>query len=250
MSTRRCPRSRRLRSTRRRQHRRQYKQTGGEKDDILFTLEDKEARELIDLDDVKSLKVNKKYDLTMFVEDENGDRISYCTLTFSFNRVGELALLHCMDYKLEPYKIKSYLIIGLFLQILKDSHDIRTVYLMPVSDPKKGFMKLYNFYKNMGFMCIGEFRELDKFIAMNTNDKRISFLSKRKSRSNSLLKAYTEKAELTNADISSFMMTDCFFMAGDVNHILETIQDKISTWRAENNSGGAAAAGAGAGASP
>ena len=210
--------------------RRTRKQFGGKQGDINYILEEKDTETLIPFDNLKSLVPDKEYILKVRLENETEEKAPFCILQFSFNAVGELDLLHCLDMKLEKYKLKSYLIIRKFLEILKESHSIRTVYLMPLSNPKKGFMKLYNLYKNMGFVCIGSYKDLDAFIGMDGNNTRIAHLSETKSKSNAMLKTLTDKNALNESNIRRLISNSCVYMAGNVDHILETIQDQISAW--------------------
>jgi hypothetical protein len=238
---------------------RRSRQIGGDPGDINFILEDTKTKKLIDLhDELGLLEPDTEYSIRMYVEQTPDYPMPICSLSFSFSveKVAYLDILQCLDIKIEPYKQKSYLIIGVFLQALKGSHNIRTVYLMPLSDVSKGFMKLYNFYKNMGFICIGEFSNIDRLKEMETNDKRIESLSNAKNQSNLMLQTLTEKeadAPLKGMNIRRLIYDKCMYMAGDVDHILETIQSKIGIWRTGAGAGSAApavAAGGAAGGAP
>lgn len=210
--------------------RRTRKQFGGKQGDINYILEEKDTETLIAFDNLKSLVPDKQYVLKVRLENETEEKAPFCILQFSFNAVGELDLLHCLDVKIEKYKLKSYLIVRKFLEILKESHGIRTVYLMPLSNPKKGFMKLYNLYKTMGFICIGAYKDLETFIGMNTNNGRLTHLSETKSKSNSMLKTLTDKNVLNESNIRTLITNSCVYMAGNVDYILETIGAQISKW--------------------
>lgn len=215
------------RAHRQRRHTRKFSHTGGGDIDIEFILEDKNGTS-ISFDNIASLAPDKTYKITMNVK-QGGSLLPICNLEFEFNQVGELKILSCMDVKLEPYIIKSYLIINIFLQVLKHSHGIRTVFLMPLSDKDKGFIKLYNFYKNMGFVCIGEFRQLEAFQEMSDED-RLKFLSEKKAESDAMLKRLTDKGKLSKHNMTELMMNGCMYMAGSVDDILSTTRAKITEW--------------------
>jgi hypothetical protein len=212
------------------------KQFGGKKGNINYTLEEKDTTTLIAFDNLKTLIPDKEYVLKISLENETEEKVPFCILQFTFNKVGDLDLLHCLpDVKLERYKLKSYLIIRKFLEIIKEAYGIRTVYLMPLSNPTKGFMKLYNFYKTMGFVCIGEYKDLDAFIGMDTNNARLEHLYETKIKSDRMLKTLTDKNTLNESNIRTLVTKSCIYMAGSVDHVLETIQDQISKWDAATN---------------
>ena len=230
-------RSNRKRLSRTRRH---YRQTGGDAYSWTYTISrpdrpDIPSFSIADEEKVKLLEKNTTYRIIMENENSEGIKLFQCSLKFSFDTVGYLELLICADGKIKPYKYKSYLIIGVFLYILYHFHNIRTVYLMPSPLEDKGYIKLYNFYKNMGFVCIGSSDELNAFRGMSTNENRLSTVSRRKKGTNSGLKYYTDKGML-NTKNQDKIKKNCNYMAGSVKDILEKLMSEISKWRLEYES--------------
>lgn len=205
--------------TRRRKSRRNT-QSGG-KHEIKFILEEKDTSRIIDFEDISSLIPEFTYALKMRVINEYGIIKTVCTIEFTFNTVAELEVLHCFNTPLEPYKLKSYLIINKFLQILK-AHSIQTVYLNPMPS-----MKLYNFYKTMGFACLGE--EIDGFRGME-DTARLTLISEKKLWSNNMLKTLTNMETLNSNHMNKLADKDCIYMVGNVDNILSITKNKIIEW--------------------
>lgn len=204
---------------------RRFTQSGGDHE-IQFILEEKDPRQVIDFEDIGSLIPDTAYILQMVVKKEDGSTKTVCTIEFTFNEVGELNMLHCFTNKLEPYKIKSYLIIHKLVQVLK-ARGVQTVLLMPLAENDR-FIKLYNFYKTMGFVCIDGSRHFDEFQTMN-NMERLKFISEMKMGSDAMLKSITDKNNLNRANIIKLFQT-CMYMAGSVDDILSITKDKINEW--------------------
>ena len=199
---------------------------------------------------LRSLEKNTDYTIDMIHEGK-----THCTLKFNFNTVGELAMLICPNRdRIETYKYKSYFIIGFFLQAMKIYHNIQTVYLMPAPDEEaEYFTKLHGFYRNLGFICIGDDKALETFKAMNTNNTRISFLNSKKAASNSIIEHYIKKntakpRTLTNENKTELLTTHCMYMAGNIDVILTNIRTAITAWQKESEASADDAAGAGAAA--
>ena len=204
--------------------RRLRKQHGG--GELIYIFEDKEGNVISPAD----IQPNKKYTITM-VENRDETLISHCILKFEFEKLGEISWLRCdSSHALEPYKNKSYLIIQQCLQALK-AKDIRTIYLLPVSDVKKGYMKLYNFYKQMGFTCISD-TEFEHIQGFESNDERLAFISSKQHERTEFLNRLIAKNKAGSLENKNILdcLNSCTYMAGNIDELLSNIQAKITEW--------------------
>jgi hypothetical protein len=170
---------------------------------------------------IDSIEMNKKYKLQML-----GDGEQLCFLEFirAQEHVVELTFLYCTSRKLADVRFKSYLIIRRFLEILK-THGIQYVFLYPLPDVSKGFTRLFNFYKQMGFVCLGNDLQLNEFLEMK-NEERMIYLQDKIQTSDSLLEVMSQKdhaGTLSSENILMLGQKECSYMLGDVDSIIAKI---------------------------
>jgi hypothetical protein len=196
---------------------------GGE---LIYIFEDKYGNVISSAD----IQPNKKYTITM-VEKRGESIISHCLLKFEFERLGEISWLRCDSaHTLEPFKNKSYLIIQQCLQALK-AKGINIVHLLPVSDVKKGYMKLYNFYKQIGFTCISD-ADLDHIQGLESNDERSTFISSKQSERSAFLDRLVAKNKAGSLESKNVVnvLNSCTYMVGNIDELLSNVDAKIAEW--------------------